>query len=167
MVVGGLWSSVAVWSTWGAMILPLYGAVVVAAACRRHGFGWRKTETFSLGYALAAGYALVLWIGWNFYIQRDPLYMLNYHQPVGQIVHDETFVHGQPGDPGFALLNYGTAVIDLLGPVAVALMVIAIAAALLRGRIFHPGGVALIGGGLVIAYMTVRGTAVGSPSGRT
>ena len=75
--------------------------------------------------------------------------MLNYHQPVGQIVSDEKFVHGQPGDPGFAVLNYGAAVVDLLGPVVVALIVIVAAGALLRGRILHPGGVALIGGGLV------------------
>ena len=131
------------------ILLPLYGAIVVAAACRRHGFGWRKTETFALGYAIAAGYTLVLWMAWNFYIQHDPLYMLNYYQPVGQLVTDETFVHGQPGDPGFAFLNYGAAVVDLLGPVVAALIVVVAAGALLRGRIFHPGGVALIGGGLV------------------
>jgi hypothetical protein len=100
---------------------------------------------------------------WNFYIQHDPLYMLHYHQAVGQLITDKTFVAGQKGDPGFALLNYGAAVVDLLGPVVSALMVIVLVGAVVRRRFLHPGGVALIGGWLVVSYMSLRGTAVGSP----
>ena len=117
VVVAGLWSSVAVWCTWGAVVLPLYGALVVAAACRRRGFGWRKTETFALAYALAARLHAGALEAWNFYIQHDSLYMLHYRQPVRPAGHGREFVSGDRGDPGFALLNYGAAAVDLLGPV--------------------------------------------------
>jgi hypothetical protein len=164
VVVAGFWSSIAVWSTWGAAVLPLYGAVVVAFACRRHGYSWRKAETFALAYAVAASYALVLWAAWNFYIQHDVLYTLNYSAPVANAaVQSSEFVDGHPGNPGFALLNYGAAAVDVLGPVLMGLMVIVVVGALLRGRIFHPAGPALLGGALVVAYLTLRGTAVGSP----
>ena len=121
-------------------------------------------------YALAAGYTLVLWIGMELLHPARPALHAQLPPAGGPDRHDETFVHGQPGDPGFAFLNYGAAVVDLLGPVVAALMVIVVAGALLRGRIFHPGGVALIGGGLVLAYMTRardrgRLPAVGGPEG--
>ena len=157
VVVAGLWSSVAVWSTWGAMILPLYGAVVVAAACRRHGFGWRQTETFALAYALAAGYTLLLWMAWNFYIQHDPLYMLHYHQPVGQLITDEAFVAGIRAIPGSCCSTTAPRSWTCSVPSMTALMLVVLAGAVVRRRFLHPGGVALIGGGLIFAYMTCEG----------
>jgi hypothetical protein len=163
VVVAGLCSSVAVWTTWAAMILPFYGAAVVIAVCRRYRFARPKIEAYALAYAVAASYTLILWMGWNFYIQKDPLYVLDYHQPVGQLVGDRAFVAGHPGDPVFVVTNYGAAVTDLLGPVAVAMIVAVALGALARGRLFHPAGVALLGTGLVLTYLFVRGTAVGSP----
>ena len=164
VVVAGLWSSVAAWSTWGAVVLPAYGALLVAVACRRRGFAWRKTETFALAYAIAASYTLVLWGAWNFYIQHDVLYTLHYGQPVSNpMVQGSKFVDGNAGDPGFAILNYGAASADLIGPVAMGLMIVVAITALLKRRIFHPAGPALLGGALVVAYITMRGSAVGSP----
>jgi hypothetical protein len=164
VVVAGLWSSIAVWTTWSAVILPLYGAIVVAVACRRHGYAWRKTETFSLAYAIAAGYAVVLWGAWNFYLQHDVLYPLHYAQPVANPgVQNAEFLTSNTGDLGFALLNYGAAAADMLGPVVMAMMIVVAVYAGLKGRIFHPAGPALLGGALVVAYLTFRGAAVGSP----
>ena len=62
-------------AVWG--LIP-YGGVVVAVAARRHGFPWRKVQTFVIAYVVAAGYLPLLWLAWNFYLQNDPFYFAHY-----------------------------------------------------------------------------------------
>jgi D-inositol-3-phosphate glycosyltransferase len=163
LVVAAGWSAVAVWTTWGALLLPFCGTALVVLACLRLRFHRRKIETFALAYATAAGFTLLLWLGWNFFIQGDALYVLHYSQPVGQLVVDEQFVHGKPGDIVFAVTNYGAAIVDQLGPVVTALMLAVGVAVMVRGRFLHPAGVTLLAAALVETYLLFRGTAIGSP----
>jgi hypothetical protein len=165
VVAAGLWTSVAGWATWGALMGPVYGALVVAvAARRRHRFEWKKVETFVIAYVLAGGYTLLLWTGWNFYIQGgDALYILNYEQPVGQLLSNPDF-SGEQGNPLFAVGNYGAAVWDLIGPAMTVLMAVVAVAAIVRRQLIHPAGMAVLAGCVVVGYMTLHGTAIGSPT---
>lgn len=164
----GGWSAVAVFATWAALILPLYGGLIVLAACRRLGFNWGKTRTFTAAYCVFTGYAVVLWLGWNWYLQNDPLYMIHYrHPPEAQQLAASAGHHSVLMHPTFTrgLLSLGAAALDTFGPAPILIAAIVLVIGVLRLRLLHPLGVTLIGGALLVAeWSRGQGGLVGSPT---
>ena len=164
IVLAGLAGSVACWTHYGAWGLPVYGALVVVVACRSRGFGWRKTETFALGYALACGYAAVLWMAWNFYIQHDPLYFAHLGGQIRPDNPDAVFLAGRPGNLAYALLSYGLAVYHVIGPVGTGLALVVLFVGFFRRQFIHPVGAGLAASGFAVTLLTVKGGSLGSPT---
>jgi len=163
VVLAGLGASLACWTHYGAWAMPLYGAVVVAIGCRRRGFGWRKTETYAVSYAIAAAYASVLWMMWNFYLQHNPVSFVQSSPPAPEVL-SETFVNGRPGSVAYAATVYGLAVWHVLGPVLTVAVVGTLLVSLLRRRFFHPLGAALAATGFAVTLITLKGGSIGSPT---
>ena len=165
VLIAAAWSAVAVFATWAALILPLYGGAIVAAACRRLGFEWGKTRAYTAAYAVLNGYAVALWLGWNWYVQRDALYMIHYRHPDTVQAPGTTALTRMRPDLPRGLLSLGSAALDNVGPVVFAFAVIVLLVGLLRGKVLHPLGVTLIGGVLVVAEWTNgQGGLSGSPT---
>ncbi len=165
VVYAGAWSALAVFATWAALVLPLYGGLIVARACRRNGFDWGKTKTFTAAYCLLSGYAVALWLGWNWYLQNDPLYMINYRHPEGLQPTGHTQLTQLHPDLGNGLLSLGSAALDNAGPAVFVLALAVLAVGVLRGKLLHPMGVALLGGVLIVAeWANGQGGLSGSPT---
>jgi hypothetical protein len=162
----GAWSALAVFATWAALILPVYGGLIVARACRRKYFDWPKTRAYVVAYSLFSGYAVALWLGWNWYIQNDPLYMLHYRHPATTATAAaHTAASALHPDAARGLLSYAAASWDIYGPLVCIAAGLVLLVALLRGRVLHPVGVTLIAGALVLVEMARgQGGLIGSPS---
>jgi hypothetical protein len=163
VVVAGLLGSLATWTHYGAWALPVYGSLVIGVICWRRGENWRKVETFMLAYAFACGYLPFLWMAWGFYLQGDPIYFVHYHQAVAESTTDPAFTYGRPGNLAYALLNYGLAVLHVLGPVVTGFVLAVLIVGLFRRRFVTPVGPALAAGGFAVTVITAHGGSIGSP----
>lgn len=166
VVHAGAWSALAVFATWAALVLPVYGGLIVAAACRQHRFDWSRTKVYVAAYSALCGYAVALWLGWNWYLKNDPLYMVHFRHPDGgapQPAHTAlTKLHP---DLWRGLLSFGSAALDNVGPAVFVVAGIVLVVGLLRGQLLHPLGVTLLGGLLVLTeWSHGEGGLSGSPT---
>lgn len=168
----GLWIAAATWSDYGAWLLPVYAAIVIFVVAARRGIGRHQAEFYSLVAGSLGAFAILLWLAWGFYIQKDPLFFV--HQGLGAASTRSlagagvgpgaaAFFAGRKHDLAFALYDYGAAAWGVLGPVAVVCIVAALLWAAGRGRLAHPiwmsGAAAALAVGAIFAF----GGAIGSP----
>jgi Dolichyl-phosphate-mannose-protein mannosyltransferase len=162
VVYAGLAAGVAAWAHYGAWGMPVYGALIVIHVGRRRGWTWSKVRTFVAGFLLAASYPAVVWLGWNYFLQDDPLYFVHFGMAGTATASTPTPLMGQPGNLTFAVADYGLAALDVFGPVATAAAAAVLIAALLRRRFVHPIGMTLAAAGFVVTAFTLAGGAIGS-----
>jgi hypothetical protein len=162
VIWAGLASGLAAWAHYGAWGMPLYGGLLVVVVGRRRGWSWRKIEVYAVGYLLAASYPIVIWLGWNYFLQNDPLYFVHFGLTGTAAAAAAAPLLGQPGNPAYAIADYGLAATEVFGPVATAMAVAVLLCALLRRRFVHPVGLTLAAAGFVVTTFTISGGAVGS-----
>ena len=177
-ISAGAWTALACWSHYAAWALPFYGAAVIAVVAYRRGFSRTRTEVHVLAYAGLGVFAITLWLAWGFYLQHDPFYFLNTaaSNPAAETqaaIAEATangesgaaaFFAGRQGNLAFATLNYGLTVWHMIGPAAVALCVVVVAAALVRRVFIHPVGASAVTAAFVVAALWAFGGALGSPA---
>ncbi len=160
--VAGTFAGIAAFATYGAWGLVIYGPACLVVVTRRRGYEWARVRFVCVTYAVAAAYPCILWLLWCFFIQHDPLYFLHVAARGGAHTLPGALA-GRPHNLLFAIVNYGSAVLDVFGPVPTALAIAVLIIAVARRRFVSPAGAGLAAGGLAIVTMLWSG-AIGSPT---
>lgn len=172
-VQAGIWIAAAAWSDYGAWLLPVYAALVIFVVAHRRGLGRHQAEFYALVAGSLGAFAIVLWLAWGFYIQKDPLFFV--HQGLGTGSTRSlagaglgpggaAFFAGRKRDLAFAVFDYGAAAWSVLGPVAAVCTLLAVAWAAARGRLAHPVWMAGAAAALAVGLLFMFGGAIGSPA---
>jgi hypothetical protein len=162
LCVAGACAGIACFATYGAWGLLAYGPACLAVAARRQGYPWSRVRFICVTYAAFVAYACALWLLWGYFIQHNPFYFLQLASAGGANSLPGSLA-GRPRNLLFAIVNYGSAVVDVFGPVPTALAAGLIVVAFVRRKFVTPAGAALAAGGLAIATLMWSG-AIGSPT---